>query len=741
MSKRNFLLGKGERLTSPVIVKTGPPDKVPAYTVAEARRRLGSMASQTSSALDKLPADACPDDRAVAAVTLNPEYIAKSFFPGDLLRALGLEQVGSRPRRVKPEQKSKGRTPEEAMTTELFVAGPRSAFRDWERRVARMDPESRVGLEIVTIEEVRAPTPASKIKGTLPASGKVILEVVLHSDELSGEFATVPSFAKFLRNRSVEATLERRFYSGGLCFLEIEAPAERVAEIAQFTAVRAVRQMPTLRVLRPTIRTAALAPQAVSLPSEPAIDIDIKAAIFDGGVPDGHAASQWTNAYDTTGTGPADGDYLDHGLSVTSAFLFGHIDPTKSVPRPYCNVDHYRVLDDVPGQDPRELYEVLYRIRSVLAQKNYQLINLSLGPILSVEDDDVHAWTAVLDEHLASRDTLATVAVGNTGESDALAELNRIQVPADCVNALAVGACDSPDSDWTRASYSSVGPGRSPGLIKPDLVGFGGSMQRPFLTIGPETIPELRPTSGTSFAAPSVLRLGAGVRAHFGDSMNMLAIRALLIHCSETSKLPMTEVGRGRIAPDLEALVLCGDDTVRLVYQGTISAAKYIRAAVPLPSGPIDGKVKLTATLCYATACDPHHPGNYTRAGLEPTFRPHADKRKNLDQIHANSRSFFGSGGVKGLSEEELRRDAMKWENTMHESHSMLGSSLKDPVFDIHYNSRMEGQNHTPGSSLRYALIISLTAPKVTDLYDQVVRRYASLIEPLRPVVDIPITL
>jgi hypothetical protein len=88
-----------------------------------------------------------------------------------------------------------------------------------------------------------------------------------------------------------------------------------------------------------------------------------------------------------------------------------------------------------------------------------------------------------------------------------------------------------------------------------------------------------------------------------------------------------------------------------------------------------------------------------------------------------------------------LRRDAMKWENTMHESHSMLGSSLKDPVFDIHYNSRMEGQNHTPGSSLRYALIISLTAPKVTDLYDQVVRRYASLIEPLRPVVDIPITL
>lgn len=741
MSKRNFLLGKGERLTSPVVVRTGPPDKVPVYTVTEARRRLGAMVSHTSSALDSLPADACPGDRAVAAVTLNPEYIAKSFFPGDLLRELGLEQIGSRPRRVTPEQKSKGRTPEEAMTTELFVAGPRSAFRNWQERVAQMDPESRVGLEIVTIEEVRAPTPASKVKGDMPMSGTVVLEVVLHTDELSGELATVPNFTKFLQNRSVDATLERRFYSGGLCFLEVEAPAERVLEIAQFSALRAVRQMPSLRILRPTIRTASLASQRVALPTGPALDTKIKAAIFDGGVPEGHAASPWTKAYDATGTGPADGDYLDHGLSVTSAFLFGHIDPTKPVPQPYCNVDHYRVLDDLPGQDPRELYEVLHRINSVLSQKNYHLINLSLGPILSVDDDDVHAWTAVLDEHLASRDTLATVAVGNTGESDALAELNRIQVPADCVNALAVGACDSPDVDWQRASYSSVGPGRSPGLIKPDLVGFGGSMQRPFLTIGPEAIPELRPTSGTSFAAPSVLRLGAGVKAHFGESMNMLAIRALLIHCSETSSLPLKEVGRGRVAPDLEALVVCDDDTVRLVYQGTITAAKYIRAPVPLPLGPIDGKVKLTATLCYATACDPHHPGNYTRAGLEPTFRPHADKRKNSDQIHATSRSFFGQGGVKGLNEEELRRDAMKWENTMHESHSMYGSSLKDPVFDIHYNSRMEGQNHTPGSALRYALIISLTAPKVPDLYDQIVRRYASLIEPLRPVVDIPIRL
>ena len=39
--------------------------------------------------------------------------------------------------------------------------------------------------------------------------------------------------------------------------------------------------------------------------------------------------------------------------------------------------------------------------------------------------------------------TLATIAVGNDGEGPRKDGLNRIQVPSDCVNALAVGACDT----------------------------------------------------------------------------------------------------------------------------------------------------------------------------------------------------------------------------------------------------------------------------------------------------------
>ena len=250
----------------------------------------------------------------------------------------------------------------------------------------------------------------------------------------------------------------------------------------------------------------------------------------------------------------------------------------------------------------------------------------------------------------------------------------------------------------------------------------------------------LEATEGTSFSAPSVLRLGAGLRAHFGNALNILAIRALLIHTAEPSEFPCEEVGRGRVARSVEDIVLCDDDTVRVVYQGTIAPTRYIRAPIPLPSGTIPGKVTITATLCYPTDVDPHHPGNYTRAGLEPTFRPHDQKRKDPKQVHADSAGFFGKTQT-GMLEGELRRDAWKWENCLHTSVSFMGRTLRNPVLDIHYNARQGGRNSLPKEELPYALVVSVRAKNLGDLYDKVVRKYAQQLETLRPVIDIPVTL
>jgi hypothetical protein len=294
-------------------------------------------------------------------------------------------------------------------------------------------------------------------------------------------------------------------------------------------------------------------------------------------------------------------------------------------------------------------------------------------------------------------------------------------------------------AQWQRCIYSSVGPGRSPGVVKPDFVEFGGCLQRPFIVVSETPAAAFEATEGTSFSAPSVLRLGAGVRAHFGDSLGMLAIRALLIHTAETSDYPCEDVGRGRVARSVQDIVLCDDDTVRVVYQGSIAPTRYIRAPIPVPSGVIPGKVTITATLCYPTGVDPHHPGNYTRAGLEPTFRPHDQKRKDTSQVHADSKSFFGKT-QSGLMEDELRRDAWKWENCLHTSVTFMGKTLRNPVLDIHYNARLGGRDFAPKEELPYALVISVHAKHLDDLYDKIVRKYARQLEALRPVVEIPVT-
>lgn len=311
-------------------------------------------------------------------------------------------------------------------------------------------------------------------------------------------------------------------------------------------------------------------------------------------------------------------------------------------------------------------------------------------------------------------------------------------MPADSVNALAVGACDNHELPWQRCTYSSVGPGRSPGVVKPDFLEFGGCLQRPFIVVSESGAGGLEATEGTSFSALSVLRLAAGVRAHFGENLNMLAIRALLVHTTESCDFACEHVGRGRVARSVQDIVLCDDDTIRVVYQGSIAPKRYIRAPIPLPSGTIPGKVTITATLCYPTGVDPHHPGNYTRAGLEPTFRPHDQKRKDPKQVHADSNSFFGKT-QSGMIEDELRRDAWKWENCLHTSVTFMGKSLRNPVLDIHYIARQGGRNFAPKEKLPYALVVSVHAKHLGDLYNKVIRKYVGQLEALRPIIEIPI--
>lgn len=185
---------------------------------------------------------------------------------------------------------------------------------------------------------------------------------------------------------------------------------------------------------------------------------------------------------------------------------------------------------------------------------------------------------------------------------------------------------------------------------------------------------------------------------------------------------------------------------MRVVFQGKITASKYLRAPIPLPLTPIDGMVSIKATPCYATNTDPHHPSNYTKSGLEVFMRPNKNRKNKVkygkpEPMHASTKPFFGEICSNFSTENELRNDAFKWENCLHAEKHMRGTSLNEPVFDIHYNARSEGHSDTKFQELNYALIITVEAPKVPDLYDRIVRRYASQLEQIQPIIDIPLRI
>lgn len=730
-----FIIGRGELLTfdippPPMISKKAHP-----YSLEEAQAAVIPQLIKAANELSQIQQEACPFDFAVVKLELHPAYISKSFFPKALLREAGLVSLGSRTVRCQPRNDLRIRAPKECDTTELFVGGTRNALYRFPAFATMLKEPSPEAMQFREIENFSVMQVQDRLRLGEDTSAQVY-EVGLHlfpdqsADLLRSVFGTYAKSCGFIVNPEFE------FPVGGMLFLAVEGDAANLNKLALFTMMRVVRPMPLVRSARPIARSNPISisfrmPGAQPMSSEPTV------AILDGGLPDKCVLDRFVTRYDKSDQNAADvPEYIEHGLAVTSAFLFGPIEPGGDAERPYSYVHHYRVLDSKSDkEDPYELYRTLAHVEEILLSRQYQFINLSLGPDLPYDDTDVHAWTAVLDTMLGDGNTLMTVAVGNNGERDENLRLNRIQVPSDSVNALSIGSTNISGKNWARAGYSAIGPGRSPGRRKPDAVAFGGSPKEYFHVVQPSSKPELAATMGTSFAAPFALRTAVGVRAFLGDEVHPLTVKALMVHSTEMIEgLNHDEVGWGRIPQDLDHIIMCGDGVARIIYQGLLRPGKYLRAPIPLPPTQLQGKVRITATFCYASPVDVEDAAAYTKAGLDITFRPHIDKKSGKQ---VKSRSFFSSTEFR--TEQEQRADLGKWETVLHATDSFLGSSLKEATFDVHYNARDGGGNARAGSDLiRYALVLTVEAPRHANLYDSILATHTKL-KAIEPKITLPL--
>lgn len=698
------------------------------------------MASETVHVLDELPPLARPADQVVASMTVHPSGLAKSYHPRDLLSSYNLRQVGSRRADIVPEKNS---SPNNGVseTSELFIAGSLKDFRKFSSELSKGLPNlkqnKRTFVQYLETISNLDPLKNSDLSAEIEtASAELPFETVLHIERGRYEEIVSAGFDTFATSVGVELPARRSFQVGGLKFVPIISGIDELKQLSKFSFLRHVRAMPKLRTVDAFSRSTPV-PNSPIIPLPEATDEreKIRVAVFDGGLEDDSLLKPFATSHEPEGIGTPSKELTGHGFDVTSSLLFGSLQPGKVVEQPLFHVDHYRVLDLEANNDPFELYDVLDRIQTILQRDQPEYANLSLGPALPADDHEVHAWTAVLDEFVASTGALITVAAGNTGQRPW--PESRVQVPGDSVNMLCVGSADSTRSDWAATDYSSVGPGRRPGVVKPDLCSFGGTLVEPFLVYNRSSPGRISSTAGTSFAAPALLRTAATIRAKFGESISPLAAKALIINSADSAPTRARE-GWGRAESDIAAITECGDGTVRVLYQGKLSPKKSVRAKIPIPRRILEGNVEISATICYLSATDPEDPASYTRAGLDVTFRPNINKTE-LKKAHAKSDPFFKNENF--ASEADLRRASHKWETVMHATRIKRGKGLVQPCFDIHYIPRTGGGEAIEADEVEYAMVITVRAKNAPDLYEQVIRDFQGLLEEVRPVNQIQIQI
>jgi hypothetical protein len=228
---------------------------------------------------------------------------------------------------------------------------------------------------------------------------------------------------------------------------------------------------------------------------------------------------------------------------------------------------------------------------------------------------------------------------------------------------------------------------------------------------------------GTSFAAPLALRVAAGAAAVAETKLSATALRALMIHKSDPpAGHDVVDVGWGRFPATVEELLHTEDHSATVLYQGDLSAQYLLRAKIPVPTVPLGTHLSITATFCFATTVDPADTLNYTRHGLTIVFRPRGE---------GSTESFFSSHSYG--SEDDLRRDAHKWETVLHKNRSWRAEELVDACFDIQHGARLNGKGVSLKNipKLPYVLVVTITSNTRQPVYQSVLQRYKTLV-PIR---------
>ncbi len=744
-NEQHPIIANGELYVEPIRKKTGPMvKKIPNdYPIAKQNmiRYIDHIFEQVQRQEEIFLHDK------VICIRMEPKFEAKSYVPTSIIPGDGsLEIVGGRKYRIESTAES-----EEDTDAKLYF------IKATDRGLSNLKTTLEKGLkdsveswrkQIGSIRSMDLLSRDEKIMGFPDDWDSGTVEIILHP--MAGETEEMISLFRST-SKLPEDRMIIRSYDGGPTFISAVCSKDEVEKISALNPLRAIHPMGQVSIAPIRTLPSNSAPHAPDAKKKSKITV----GVFDGGVAENvPLLSKYVTAIDCVSE-PEDAGCVEHGTGVCGTVLYGNLAGRSSTDKleiPPVSVESYRVLP-VKNRFDFELYEAIDAIENVITgQSNIKLYNLSFGPVGAIVDDSISRFTYVLDlltYKVADSDInpLICVAVGNDGECDY--PHNRIQSPSDMVNGLGIGAYTyAADGSKTRASYSCVGGGREGAKIKPDILEFGGSIDRPFVLVG--TRPNTLSTSaGTSFASPfAVHKIGKlmaksdGIVPHIG--------RTLLIHTAQKcDTLTQDEQGFGFCLDNVDDILNCEDNKVTILYSGVLDSSQTVKLPIFAPKiNDVKGSVTITWTVSTIVNPNVNDPDAYSCNCIEDTFIPHdmtynftkkgfSSKTLNLlkpdhalqvkgllDNGYARSEFPVSHPAKKYWDETDLRATDLKWDTVIRKFVTMRGSSILNPALTLH----AIGRNGFDTQKIKYFAAITIAAPKYGGaLYDAILQQYQNL--------------
>lgn len=743
------IIAHGEVYIEPISKKSSKMDKKYPREYEEARERVISDLKLLSASIEENSQNFLNEK--VFCIRLEPKFEAKSYYP-DVVTNVSedMKIIGGRKYNYLEENEEKAKL--------YYVRVGKSGIS---KLLTTLEHDTKGNQknwkeQIRSINSIDLMKPAEKALGFEENWTEGPVEFVLHplGEEYQNEM--VDRFFKISGLNRENASICS--YKDGITFISAYANEENIKAATKYNPLRSAHPMGGIEI-------GQLRGMSVEGPLPPAEKSNTGVIIgaFDSGIDENN---QYFNGF-AVNYDMVENDIRDysHGSGVCGALLYGNIDDPSTSSRlktPDSFVEMFRVFpeDGTYSDDSFKkigLYETIDKIEAVVKERrDIKLFNLSLGPRMPVIDDEISRFTYALDYltydvNEDEKNPLFAVAVGNDGEEDE--PFNRIQPPADMVNGLSVGAYTyNPLNEKICASYSCIGPGREGAKVKPDILEFGGSKTRPFVSTS-KNDKQVELYAGTSFAAPLALHKIGNMIAQSKELSPHMG-RTLIIHAAEqgNKEARNIESGYGYSTKSADEILHCEDNIVTVLYEGSLDPGTTAKLPIYAPFiNEVSGNVKITWTITTIVSPENNDSDAYTNNCIEDTFYPHSQKytfTKNRKKISLDlskpenvalqnellnegySKSFMpdSKSGKTYKDESELRNTDLKWDTVIKKHQSMRGYSVFDPFLTVHAMSRNGFEN----KPIKYYIAITIEAPKYKgSLYNGILRTYSRL-EPIQ---------